>query len=397
MTLQELREKRSKLLSDAHAIMSGADVTAEQRTAVDKMLADANILQADAQRMEQLEAHDAEQRSSGRIPRGAPAADASTETRSIAERRSATGIALRSFLHGEQFERRDLTVAIDGGVMIPVGVTDPKIALKDAGSVYDLVHKFRTSTGEAVKAPLLNDLGHGFVLNSAPITNTDPSAGGVTCQVDDIRSNPILLDNSLLQDVEFDLVGFVEKAINSRYLRTVSNWITAGNGSNVAALNTAFTGIIGSTASTVKYADLTGLLAALDPAYSIGSAFLMSNTTLANNILNILDANGRPIFLPFNDGGISGFAGTIFGYPVKLNPYQPGVVTGNVAIQFGNFAEGYTFREVLPGIMLKKSADRWIEINRTGFVAFARVGGVVTNAGTVTAGTTQPIVGLTIK
>jgi len=394
MTLLELQEKRNKLLVDARAIMAGATVTTEQRVAVDQMLADANVIKGDIERTNALEAEAAQVRSvPGRVPQ-AQVADGVVvvaETRSMDERRDATAVALRNYANGREFERRDLTVAIDGSVMIPTGVTDPKIALKFAGSVYDLVFKFRTSSGEAVKAPLLSDLANGFVLNSAAITTTDPSASGVTIQVDDVRSNPILLDNSLLQDVLFDLVGFVEKATQTRYQRTAANWITNGNSSNVGALSAITAGITGATTLVTKYADLTGMLAVLDPAYAIGAAWLMNNATLANGILNIVDGNGRPIFLPFLDGGISGFAGTIFGYPVKINPYQPNVGVGNPYIQFGNFSEGYTYREVLPGIMLKKSVDRWIELNRTGFVAFARVGGAVTDAGS------HPVITLTGK
>ena len=381
MTKQEMLDKRNKLMIDARAIMAGADVTAEQRTAVDKMLADANVIKADVERMISLETMEAEQRSvPGRVPQ-AGAVSAEAETRSVEERREATGKALRSYLKGESFERRDLTVAADG-VLIPTGVADAKIALKAWGSVYDLVFKLNTSTGEPMKAPLINDVANGFVLNSVAITTTDASVAGPTISVDDIRSNPILLDNSLLQDSSFDLVKFVETATQSRYARYAASAITLGNASNVGALSAITAGITAATTLTTGYSDLVNLFAQLDPAYQIGAAFLMSNTTLATQVMTIKDSNGRPIFMNFNDGGISGFAGTIFGFPVKLNPYQPAVGVGNPYIQFGSFEQGYTYRSVAPGLMLKSSKDRWIELNRTGFVAFARVGGAVTDCGT---------------
>jgi len=399
MTIQDLQAKRAKLLVDAHAIMAGSDVTAEQRIAVDKMLTDANTVKADIERTISLEAADAEMRSvPGRVPQGAVGDGAAVvaETRTYDERRAATTVALRAALQNKPFETRDLTVSADGAFVIPVGVTDPKIARKDAGSVYDIVYKFRSSTGESVKVPFLNDITNGFVLNSAAITTTDPAVGGVTIAVDDIRSNPILLDNSLLQDVEFDLIGFVERATQSRYLRTVSNWITNGNTSNVAGLASAYTGVTTAANTAIAFGDLRAMIASLDPAYAPGATFLMSNLTLVNEILGVVDSNGRPLFLNFLDGGTSGFAGSIFGYPVKLNPYSASFAAGAVStLMFGDFSEGYTFREVLPGIVLKKSVDRWIELNRTGFVAFARVGGSPTNAGSVSS-TPSPIVALEI-
>jgi HK97 family phage major capsid protein len=420
MTAKQMREARAKLLVDAQTIMRGADVTTEQRTAVDKMLADAQVLLTDAQRyesVEQLAAEaSAEMRSSGRIPRDNPGAttDPAIDMRSWQEKRAASNKALRTWFADDPdvsrtFEKRDLGIVANGGVMIPVGVTDPKIALKSYGSLYDIVGKLRTATGESVKVPYLNDTTNGFVLASAGITTTDPATGGVTCQIDDIRMNPILIERSLIQDANFDLVGYVERACQTRYLRSVSNWLTNGNTSNVGGLVAGYaTGATANTTLVTKYVDFLALLAALDPAYAIGACFVMSNVTLANQVLSIVDGQGRPIFLPFNDGGISGFAGTILGYPVKLNPFQPGVGVGNIYIQFGNFEAGYTFREVmaspdipgmLPGqgtIMLRRLDERYAELNKVGFVAFARVGGVVTNPGSV-GGTPAPVVALVGK
>jgi HK97 family phage major capsid protein len=393
-------------------------VTAEQRTNVDKMLADANILKEDAQRLDNIAALEAENRSRpGIVPRGAPAAGAGedepvVDTRSLAVRRGATNKALRTYLgspldQSRKFEQRDLGVSANGGVMIPVGVTDPKIALKSYGSIYDLVYKLRTQTGEALKVPYLNDVANGFVLNSVGITTTDPATGVITISIDDIRMNPILIEHSLIQDVSFDLVEFIEKSTQTRYLRTMSNWITGGNTSNVGALTGYSAGVTATTTLVTKYADFLNLIAALDPAYAIGACFVMSNTTLYTQVLNIVDGNSRPIFLPFNDGGISGFAGTLFGYPVKLNPFQPGVGVGNIYIQFGNFEAGYTVREVVaypeaitgsvvPGqgtITLRRLDERYAELNKVGFVAFARVGGAITAPGSV-GSTPLPVVAL---
>ena len=155
-------------------------------------------------------------------------------------------------------------------------------------------------------------------------------------------------------------------------------------------------GVVAFGGQAFAFGDLRAMIASLDPAYAPGATFLMSNLTLVNEILGVVDSNGRPLFLNFLDGGTSGFAGSIFGYPVKLNPYSASFAAGAVStIMFGDFSEGYTFREVLPGIVLKKSVDRWIELNRTGFVAFARVGGSPTNAGSVSS-TPSPIVALEI-
>jgi HK97 family phage major capsid protein len=387
MTIKEMRDQITKLRFDARAVISGEKVTAENLSASDAMLTDANNLKAAVERMETFEA---EERSANPIPRSAVGASVDADTRSLEEKRAATGKALRSWMQKEQFEARDLSVGSNGSVMIPTAVADAKVARKFAGGIYDLVYKLRTETGEAVKSPLIDDSAQGFVLNSAAITVTDPTTSGVTIAIDDARMNPILIENSLIQDAGFDIVSFVEKACQARYTRTVSNWITVGNASNVGGLSTISAGIQGATTLVTAYKDLSNLKNALDPAYQPGAVWTMNTTTLGQ-VEQILDSNNRPIFLNYNDGATSGFVGQLFGFPVKINPYLPNNAVGAKYIQFGDFEQGYTFREVLPGIVLKRGDERYFELNKVGFVAFARVGGAVTDAGT------HPILTLTGK
>jgi HK97 family phage major capsid protein len=315
-------------------------------------------------------------------PRDNPSAsvDGQKETRSREERLAATNVALRNYMRGKAFEARDLTVLADG-IMVPTGVTEPVVALKSAGYVLDIVKRLNSSTGEPVKVPFIDDVSQSFVLESAGMTTTDPTVSGVTISIDDLRSNPILLDNSLVQDTGFDLVSFIVSAINLRYQRTAANYITNGNGSNVESLLTNVPSALTTAVSAkVGYADLVNLVGSIDPAYLGGSAFMFSQATQAQ-IAQIADSNLRPLFLPFLDGGLSGFAGSILGYPVKINPYMPTIAAGSTPITFGDHAAAYTFREVGNPRILKLS-ERYAELNRLGVVAFARVGGAVTDAGT---------------
>lgn len=389
--LNTLIENRNRILTEARTLMTGENITAETRTKVDAMLAEANTIKADIERLEASAETEERSLSKQAPPRGqVEQHNGAKDERSFEERNRAANVALRSFLRGERFEQRDLTVAANGGVMIPVAAVQPVQSLKSAGSIYDIVRKLRTSTGEDVRQPLWDDTANGFVLDSTAVSTNDPSVTGVTIKVDGLRSNPILLDNKLVQDVEYDLVSDVNAAIQKRYFRSVSQMIVQGNASNFTALSAPSAVTTGTTA-TIKYADLVSLLTALDPAYASGAAFSFSNATLGS-IMNIADTNGRPIFLPFNDGAQSGFAGTLFGYPVKIDQYAPAVATGNIAVRFGDHSAAYTLREVTPGIVIKQSADRWIELNRLGVVAFARAGGAPT-----VIPASPSLIGLTIK
>lgn len=395
MTLRELNEKRNRLLAETRQLMSAQELSTEQRAKVDAMLADANALKADIERLEACTESEERSLPTNRPPReGFESAEA--DTRSPEERNSASNKAFRSYLRGERFEHRDLTIAADGGVMIPVGAVAPIVAQRSAGALYDVVGHLRTTTGEDVRFPLWDDTSNGLVLDSAPIGNgTDPSVDGVTIKTDGLRTgDPLLLDNKLVQDVAFDLVSYVNQALTERYQRGISAVMNAGNSSNIKGL----TGNIPAPVTTeavgaLGYDDFVGMIAALDPAYHLGACFTFSNATLGK-VLKIKDEQGRPIFLPYLDGAKSGFAGQILGFPVKIDQFAPAVASNNVPVRFGDFMKGYQLREVLPGLVIKQSAQRWIELNRLGVIGFARAGGAPTLANSTDY---SPIVGMKVQ
>ena len=394
MTIRELIEKRNKLLVDARALMAGSDLSTETRAKVDAMLTDANVLKSDIERLEA--SAETEERA---LPNGRPPRDgvesSNRDERNQEERNKASNAALRAYLNNQRFEQRDLTVATDGAVMIPTAALPPTFAQRSSGTLYDVVNHIRTTTGEPISLPLWDDTATGIVLDSTAVgTGTDPLQNGVVLKVDGLRlGDPLLIDNKLIQDLDYDLITYVNTMFQERYQRGIANFVQNGDSS-------AFVGLAGNvpattstaTAGVVAYKDIVALITALDPAYSPGACFAFSNNTLGQ-ILQIEDTNGRPIFIPFLDGAASGFAGTILGYPVKLNQYAPPIADSNVPILFGDFRKGYTVREVKPGVLIKQSSQRYIELNMLGVVAFARAGGAPTLAN---ATTYSPIQGLTV-
>jgi HK97 family phage major capsid protein len=394
MNLRETIEKRNRLLVEARQLMSAGEVSTETRTKVDALLVEANTLKSDIERLEASAESEERSLPTNRPPReGFESSDA--DNRSQEDRNRATNVALRAFLKGERFEQRDLTVAADGGVMIPVAALPPVVAQRSAGSIYDIVGKMRTNTGEDVRVPLWDDTGNGLVLDSAAIGNgTDPSVTGVTVKTDGLRTgDPLLLDNKLVNDLSYDIVSYVNQSLTDRYMRGVSQYINAGNSSNFTGLTGNIpTPVTTAAAGVIAYDDLNALVAALDPAYASNAVFSFSSLTLAK-VRGIKDGQQRPIFLEFTDGAISGFAGSLFGFPVKINQFAPTVATGHVPVIFGDHQKGYLLREVNPGLVIKQSAQRWIELNRLGVIGFARAGGAPTLANSTTY---SPLVGLAI-
>lgn len=385
MNSTEMKEKRSALIADAQKLMFGENVTAETRSTVEQMLADADAMTKVIAQAEAEETRSAEQRAKALDLPNPGEAQKSIETRSDEQVKA----SFRSFLQTGKVETRDLTVSADG-VLIPTTVAQPVIAQKSAGQIYDVIGKMTTATGAPIKMPYINDTANGFVLNSTAIDTTDPAVTGITLNVDEYRANPILLDNSLIQDSAFDLAGFVTRAIYERYQRDISKHVTIGNSSNIGGLTAITAGVETAGSGAIAYADFVSMLATLDPAYASNACWTMSTSTLGA-VLKIVDGNQRPIFVPFTDGANSGFVGQILGFPVKINQYLPAVAAGNVAVQFGDMKAGYVLREVQPGIVVRRLEERYAEKNQTGIVAFTRVGGAVLDAGT------HPILSLKIK
>jgi HK97 family phage major capsid protein len=396
MTLRELIEKRNRLLAEARQAMSAPELSTEQRTKVDAMLTDANVLKADIERLEGCAETEERSLPTNRPPRDGFDGSTETDNRSQEDRNRASNVALRAFMRGERFEQRDLTVAADGGVMIPVAALPPVLAQRSAGSIYDIVGHVRTATGEPIRFPLWDDTGNGMVLDSTAVGGgTDPSVAGVTIQTDGLRTgDPLLIDNKLIQDLDYDLISYVNQALTQRYVRGVSQYVNQGNSSNFTGLNGNVPATVETaTAGVLAYDDFVALITALDPAYAAGACFAFSNTVLGD-VLKIKDSELRPIFIPYLDGATSGFAGQILGYPVKINQYGASVASTNVPVLFGDFAKGYQLREVKPGLVIKQSSQRWIELNRLGVVGFARAGGAPTLANTTTY---SPIQGLKVS
>lgn len=86
----------------------------------------------------------------------------------------------------------------------------------------------------------------------------------------------------------------------------------------------------------ITYQNLTAIMARVKGVYKASGAFYANSKTIWENLANILDKNGRPIFMP--DSITANTVGRIFGVPVKE---EDGVPDGSVLL--GNYAKGYAF------------------------------------------------------
>jgi HK97 family phage major capsid protein len=152
MNTQDLIEKRNKLMTDASAIATKGNLTTEDRSKFDTMIADAKVMDEDITRMQAVDKFNAEQRATTRPPRAGFGNDDQTEEsiknqkRAFKEwfRTGQVSAENRGFIRTE--EQRDLGVStpsgsITGGnVLVPTGF-DPVLhtAMKNYGQLVGAV------------------------------------------------------------------------------------------------------------------------------------------------------------------------------------------------------------------------------------------------------------------
>jgi HK97 family phage major capsid protein len=389
MTLQQLLEKRNTLMANMTTIVEG-DFTPEKRTQFDTLTADVAVVDGDIARVKAAEEHRAAMKNPVNQPRPNPSESNDPEER--AEVRAARDKEnLRHYMRSG--ERRDLTVA-GQGVAIPVGFDSTVIeARKSYGDIYNIVNVVKTDTGSPIKMVLDSDVTNSLtsVTVGTNAGEVDPTLSGVSLQVDTYTTGVIKVDNGFLTDAGFDVEAWIRDRFGLRFFRGASNLIINGDGGNVASLTAAYNAyfVESATASVISYPDFPALLAELDPAYYQNACWAMNQPTLSK-VVGLTDDNHRPLFLPGLGNASQGFVGTILGWPVKLVTQLPNVGDSAFPILFGDFKEGYTFRQQNPGIGILRLNELFAAGYETGFVGFARVGGVVTDAGT------HPIVSLKI-
>jgi HK97 family phage major capsid protein len=390
MKIQELQEKRASIMTQAQAIAIADNQTAETRAKFDAMLAEADALEGDINRIQAVERFEAEHRTRTTPPRpGVETASTDPELRAKNEKKAFEqyfrgGISnvspeLRSSL---KMETRELESSGGAAAFIPQGYLDSFFeALKFYGPMQDLVTtKVTDNNGAPVKYATLNDTGSvaSVLTEGSTIAETDPSFQSLTLNTDMITSGLVQISWQELADSHFDLQSILNTEFAKRFGRFYEGAITNGDSSNITGLTATFTtGVSSASPTAVAYGDLANLFATLDPAYIRNATWIM-NASTRGKLLGIVDGNGRPLLQSSVAGaGTETAFSSLFGYPVVLNQSLPNVpsTAGSVTpIMFGDFKNGYVFRiDGAPKVVVLK--ERYADILANGFFAYQRAGG----------------------
>jgi len=370
--IKALREQRARLIAEAQKLIPTTNVAMgkEIRTKFDAMIADSDTLRTTIANLEQI---DAEQRSTlaraANNPRPGQHADNSVKA------------DIRAWMRGET--RAAIATGSTPGTYVINQDMYPEIveAQKSWGALSTILKPFHTETGVPVRVPMSSDVANSAsdITDGAASTEVEVPLTGFISQVDDFDSGYVLVTVAELEDASYDVDNFVRSQLLKRVYRALAQKLVTG-GTNIQSVITTATNsaTVSSSATAVTYLDLVALMSNLDPAYLPGSKFVM-NQTVRNSLLTQLDTLGRPLFVP----SVQGAFDQILGYDVVISQAHPNLGSSVVgAVQFGNFQEGYTLRDV-SNVMMFRLVERWLpDYGAYGFLAKARFGGFATNAGT---------------
>lgn len=398
MRSKELRAKRAKLVEDARALISGDDPSAEDTAKFDAMMADADTIKGQIDRIERAEEEEGRSNEALRAA-GERAGLGGDELAARAELERATFMSwVRRGVGGLTTEQRQIFdrrfqaaqgegVDTAGGYTVPNGFYNQLIdAEKFYGGMTDAAYVFDTDTGNVLPIPTDNDTTNtGAILGENTQASTqDVTFGSVTLNAYTYSSKLVLVSNQLLQDSAFNLDTFLANKLGTRIARITNTHFTTGTGASqptgVVTAGTLGYTAGGSTSSgqtaTILSDDLIELEHSVDIAYRRNARFMLSDAAL-KVIKKLKDGQGRPLWL-------SGIAvkepDTINGYPYTLNQDMAAPAASAKSMLFGDFSN-YFIRRVA-GVQVLRLTERYADFNQTGFLAFQRWDGQLVDAGT---------------
>lgn len=200
----------------------------------------------------------------------------------------------------------------------------------------------------------------------APTANiteaTNPIAGRVEIVVY-VLSGAVILTRSLMEDAQFDVMGYVTNLLGENYPLFINNAIISGDGVGKpqgilnhenAAVAHASGGmqILSGTAGALTWGieagldpttqGILGAEASLPPQYETNAKFYANKATYAK-VRGLVDGNGRPLWQQ-SDGVfanfVKGLPPTLVGYPVVKDQFMPAIGAANKPMMFGDLS-GY--------------------------------------------------------
>lgn len=410
MTLQELYEKRGKLVADARAatdeITKNTDDArvAELEARSDAIFKELDELDKKIAREERVAAAERslEERAARNRPNGGnlevPGQDGGEGEQRTADQRqteyrdaffallreggdvSAMTPEQRALLRAGFVENRTQVAGTPsaGGYTVPTELAKKIVeVMKDWGPMYDpgITDEMVTSSGNPFDIPTNDDTANQAAILAEAADLTDDNSGdlafGEVSLAAFVYATPWLkLSFELLQDSAFNLEEFVARKLGERLGRLANKQLTIGDGTgDPNGIVTASS--LGKTAAAV--AAITGD-ELIDLQHSVNAAYrrspfcrwMFADTTMAA-IRKLKDGQGNYLW-QMGDVRV-GAPDLVLGKPYSVNDDVPALAAAKKAVLFGDFSR-YTVRKVGSPLIGTVRERFWPKVGMAGLIRF---------------------------
>jgi HK97 family phage major capsid protein len=248
-------------------------------------------------------------------------------------------------------------------------------------SVYDVADVMRTSGGNEIPWPTVNDTSNKGALlseNTSIGNSVDPPFSQVVFRAYKITSKLVLVPAELLEDSAFNLGNWLGMALGTRIGRIKADLFTFGSGaaSPTGYITDATLGVTAASASVIAADEIYKLKHSVDPAYRSGASFSMHDNTLLN-IKLLKDGMGRYLW----QAGLAGGApDRLDGDPIFINQSMDQIATTKKTLAYGQMKK-FKIRDVA-SVRLRRLVERYADADQEGFIMFVRSDSKLLDAGT---------------
>jgi len=275
-----------------------------------------------------------------------------------------------------------------GGYTVQSDVSERIIeSLKAFGGMREVASQISTSKGNTLSFPTSDyttEEGE-IVAENESATAEDPEFGNVSIGAFKYSSKVVTVSWELLQDSQVDVVGFIQRVIESRLGRIQNKHFTRGAGTTEpygVITKATDSGVAVNTTTGITYQDILDLQHSVDPAYRQQSRFMFSDKTL-KEIRSLLDDQNRPLFVPSYDRSIQdGAPGTLAGSAISINQDVLDLDGTNRFMAFGDFSK-YLIRDVMMMTLFRFDDSTYVKKGQVGFLAWLRADGQLLDTGAV--------------
>lgn len=360
MNLKALYEKRNKLLADMQKIVDAANT--ETRSFTNDELASYEQMKADVAALDRTIEASEELRSIERKS-GALEPDAREKNDTALKEK-----AFENYLRGKLAETRDdpaedvnLTYG-DNGAVIPTS-----IANKIIDKVVEISPLFSMATRYNVKGNLTipyydgetSDITVAYADEFTELTSTSGSFKSITL-TGFLAGVLTKVSKSLLNNSNFDLLGFVIKKMAENIAVWIEGELIKGTSHKIDGLSTLSAAVTAEYTTKVSADELIDLQEAIPDAYQANAVWIMNKAT-RKSIRKLKDGQGN--YLLERD-----FTGkwnyTLLGKPVMISKNMPTMAAGAKAVYYGDMS----------GLAVKVSEEAQVTVLREKFATQHAVG-----------------------